>query len=64
MAACGAMNLKIGVLATFAAVLLVAGCSNMVDGRAVISAPRPGSPIQWTQCKAASSDSNRLPPGA
>jgi pimeloyl-ACP methyl ester carboxylesterase len=58
------MNLKIGVLATFAAVLLVAGCSNMVDGRAVISAPRPGSPIQWTQCKAASSDSNRLPPGA
>jgi pimeloyl-ACP methyl ester carboxylesterase len=58
------MNLKIGVLATFAAVLLVAGCSNMVDGRAVISAPRPGSPIQWTQCKAASSDSTRLPPGA
>jgi pimeloyl-ACP methyl ester carboxylesterase len=58
------MNLKIGVLATFAAVLLVAGCSNMVDGRAVISAPRPGSPIQWTQCKAASSDSTRLPAGA
>ena len=58
------MNLKIGVLATFAAMLLVAGCSNMVDGRAVISAPRPGSPIQWTQCKAASSDSTRLPAGA
>ena len=58
------MNLKIGVLATFAAVLMVAGCSNMVDGRAVISAPRPGSPIQWTQCKTASSDSARMPAGA
>jgi pimeloyl-ACP methyl ester carboxylesterase len=58
------MNRKIGVLATFAALLLVAGCSKMVDGRAVISAPRPGSPIQWTQCKAASSDSSGIPPGA
>jgi pimeloyl-ACP methyl ester carboxylesterase len=58
------MNLKIGVLATFAAVLLVAGCSKMVDGRAVNSAPRPGSPMQWTQCKAASSDSTGVPAGA
>jgi pimeloyl-ACP methyl ester carboxylesterase len=58
------MNLKIGVLATAAAVLLVAGCTNMVDGRAVISAPRPGSPIQWALCKAASSDESRIPPGA
>ena len=58
------MNRKIGVLATFAALLLVAGCSKMVDGRAVISAPRPGSPIHWTQCKPASSDSTRLPGGA
>ncbi len=58
------MNLKIGVLATLAAVLLVAGCSTMVDGRAVISAPRPGSPIQWGPCKAASSDETRLPSGA
>jgi pimeloyl-ACP methyl ester carboxylesterase len=57
------MNLKIGVLATIAA-LLLAGCSNMVDGRAVISAPRPGSPIQWGPCKAASSDQTRLPTGA
>jgi pimeloyl-ACP methyl ester carboxylesterase len=57
------MNRKIVVLATIAA-LLMAGCSNMVDGRAVISAPRPGSPIQWAPCKAASSDKTRLPPGA
>jgi pimeloyl-ACP methyl ester carboxylesterase len=57
------MNRKIGVLATIAA-LLLAGCSNMVDGRAVISAPRPGSPIQWAPCKAAASDETRLPAGA
>src|SRR5436190_4875870 len=64
MAACGAMNRKIGVLATIAALVLVAGCSNVIDGRAVISAPRPGSPIQWAPCKAASSDETRLPAGA
>src|SRR4051812_44740473 len=63
MAACGAMNRKIGVLATIAA-LLLAGCSNMVDGRAVIAVPRPGSPIQWADCKSAPSDESRIPPGA
>jgi len=57
------MNLKIGVLATTAA-LLLAGCSNMVDGRAVVSAPRPGSPIQWGPCQASASDKTRLPAGA
>jgi pimeloyl-ACP methyl ester carboxylesterase len=57
------MNLKIGVLATIAA-LLLAGCSNVVDGRAVISAPRPGSPIQWGPCQASASDKTRLPAGA
>src|SRR6476619_5345369 len=57
------MSLKIGVLATVAA-LLLGGCSNVVDGRAVISAPRPGSPIQWAACKAAASDETRLPAGA
>src|SRR6476646_7771421 len=60
MAACGAMNLKIGALATIVALLLVA-CSN---GRAVISAPRPGSPIQWAACKAAEFDSTRAQVGA
>jgi pimeloyl-ACP methyl ester carboxylesterase len=58
------MNLKIGVLATLAALVLVAGCSKVVDGRAVISAPRPGTPIQWAPCKAASSDETRMPSGA
>ena len=58
------MNLKIGVLATIAALLLVAGCSKMVDGRAIISAPRPGSPIQWSSCKSAPSDGTRILAGA
>ena len=57
------MNLKIGVLATIAA-LLLAGCSNMVEGRAVLSAPRPGTPIQWAPCKSAVSEEARIPAGA
>ena len=57
------MNLRIGVLATIAA-LLLAGCSTAVDGRAVISTPRPGSPIKWAQCKVAASDETRIPAGA
>jgi pimeloyl-ACP methyl ester carboxylesterase len=58
------MNLKIGVALTLAAVIVVAGCSKTVDGRAVISAPRPGSPIQWGPCKPTSSDATRVPTGA
>jgi pimeloyl-ACP methyl ester carboxylesterase len=58
------MNLKIGVLATLAALVLVAGCSKVVDGRAVISAPRPGTPIQWGPCKVASSDDAKQLTGA
>jgi pimeloyl-ACP methyl ester carboxylesterase len=58
------MHRKIGVLATFAAAMLLAGCSNLVDGRAVISAPRPGTPIQWAPCKAATSEEARIPAGA
>jgi pimeloyl-ACP methyl ester carboxylesterase len=61
------MNLKIGVVRVgilAAALVLVAGCSTVVDGRAVISVPRPGSPIQWGPCQAAESDATRIPPGA
>src|SRR4051794_34884875 len=58
------MNLRTGVLAAAAALVLVAGCSNVVDGRAVIAVPRPGSPIQWADCKSAPSDESRIPPGA
>jgi hypothetical protein len=41
------------------AVLLVASCSKLVDGRAVIGAPRPGTPVQWTDCQPA--DEGRMP---
>ena len=61
------MNLKIGVVRVgvlAAALVLVAGCSTVVDGRAVISVPRPGSPVQWAPCQAAASDEARIPPGA
>src|SRR5215217_5008921 len=68
MAACGAMNLKTGVLRSGALVavslLALTGCSKLVDGRAVISAPRPGTPIQWAPCKPAADDQSRVPPGA
>jgi pimeloyl-ACP methyl ester carboxylesterase len=60
------MNLKIvrSAVLVAATLLLVAGCSKQVDGRAVISVPRPGSPIQWASCQAAPSDESRIPPGA
>ena len=58
------MRLKIGLLAVALAVLLLAGCSRLVDGRAVLSAPRPGSPVQWVPCAAAPSDESRIPAGA
>jgi len=62
------MNLKTGVLRSGALVavslLALTGCSKLVDGRAVISAPRPGTPIQWAPCKPAADDQSRVPPGA
>jgi pimeloyl-ACP methyl ester carboxylesterase len=57
------MKLRRGVLATAMVVLVLAGCSRSVAGRAVISAPRPGSPVQWTNCVPASAQSE-IPPGA
>jgi pimeloyl-ACP methyl ester carboxylesterase len=57
------MNRKIGVLTT-TVLLLVAGCSNLVDGRAVMTVPPPGTPIEWAQCQAEPSDEARVPAGA
>ena len=45
------MRLIKAVLATSLVVLLVAGCSKVVDGRAVVAVPPPGSPIQWGPCE-------------
>lgn len=57
------MKFTRGILAAASALLLVTACSNVVDGRAIISAPRPGSPVQWAPCKASSGES-RIPSGA
>jgi pimeloyl-ACP methyl ester carboxylesterase len=58
-----AVNLKRAAFAAAAVVLLVAGCTRLVDGRAVLGAPRPGTPVQWSKCKPASPDS-QVPAGA
>jgi len=62
------MNLRCGAVKfaalVAAAALLIVGCGRMVEGRAVIAVPRPGTPLQWTSCQAAPSDETRIPPGA
>jgi pimeloyl-ACP methyl ester carboxylesterase len=57
------MNLMRGILAAVMTLLLVCGCSNVIDGRAVLSAPRPGTPVQWAPCQAAAGEA-RPPSGA
>jgi pimeloyl-ACP methyl ester carboxylesterase len=57
------MSLRRGVLAAAMVVLVVAGCAKTIDGRAVIGAPRPGTPVQWANCVPASANSE-LPAGA
>lgn len=44
--------------------LLVAGCSKVIDGHAVIGAPKPGTPVTWKDCESASSDATDIPAGA
>ena len=44
--------------------LLVAGCSKVVDGQAIMGAPKPGTPVQWSTCESASSDDVKIPAGA
>ncbi|MEV3904834.1 alpha/beta hydrolase [Mycobacterium sp. NPDC050551] len=59
------MRHRMGVVAAAAALLLVAGCSNVVDGRAVLAVPRPGTPVQWVLCQgSAPSGESRIPPDA
>jgi pimeloyl-ACP methyl ester carboxylesterase len=58
------MSLKFAVLAAAAVVLVAAGCSNVIDGRAVNAVPRPGTPIKWEACKQGSSDGTPIPEGA
>ncbi|GJF09344.1 protease [Mycolicibacterium cyprinidarum] len=62
------MTLKTGAVRSAvilaSVLLLVAGCSKVIDGRALISVPRPGSPVQWAPCQSGSSEQPRLLPGA
>jgi pimeloyl-ACP methyl ester carboxylesterase len=58
------MRLRSGLLATAMVILLLAGCSNVVDGRAVIGAPRPGTPVHWKECGSNSSNDVGIPAGA
>jgi len=62
MAACAAMRLRNGLLVAAAVVLLVAGCSKVIDGQAVIGAPKPGTPVTWKACEFSSSGD--VPAGA
>ena len=62
------MKLKTGVVRTAvlltSALFLVAGCSNVVQGQALISVPRPGTPVQWAPCEARLSEQPRPVAGA
>jgi pimeloyl-ACP methyl ester carboxylesterase len=47
------VKLRRAAFAAAAVVMLVAGCTRLVDGHAVLGAPPPGSPVQWSRCQAA-----------
>jgi pimeloyl-ACP methyl ester carboxylesterase len=57
------MSLKKGILAIAVAVLLVTGCSKLIDGRAIVAVPPPGTPVQWGPCPPGKADQPPLPPG-
>lgn len=59
------MNLRRGLLAAATVTMVVAGCSNVVAGRAVIDVPPPGTPVAWSadECESAPSDV-QIPEGA
>ncbi|MCW2587888.1 MAG: tripeptidyl-peptidase Serine peptidase family [Mycobacterium sp.] len=54
MEAWSLVNVRRAAFAATAVMLLVAGCTSLVDGRAVLGAPRPGTPVQWSKCAPAS----------
>jgi pimeloyl-ACP methyl ester carboxylesterase len=58
------MRLRNGLLVAATLMLLVAGCSKVIDGHAVIGAPKPGTPVTWKACESASSDATDIPAGA
>ncbi|MDT5067260.1 MAG: hypothetical protein QOK02_3415 [Mycobacterium sp.] len=58
------MRLRNGLLVAAMALLLVAGCSKVIDGHAIIGAPKPGTPVTWKACKSDSSNDAEIPAGA
>jgi pimeloyl-ACP methyl ester carboxylesterase len=59
------MNLRRGLLAAAMVTTVVAGCSNVVNGQAVIDVPPPGSPVTWSADSCESSPNDiQIPAGA
>ncbi|MCW2689885.1 MAG: tripeptidyl-peptidase Serine peptidase family [Mycobacterium sp.] len=56
------LTFSVVILATVA---VTVSCSRVVDGRAMVAAPRVGSPLQWGPCQTTPpSDASRVPAGA
>ncbi len=51
-------------LIVITAMVLVAGCTRMVPGRAVQAGPKIGQPLQWGACHFRGGSSVKVPPGA
>ncbi|WP_343600704.1 alpha/beta hydrolase [Mycobacterium sp.] len=47
-----------------ATVLVVASCTHVVAGRALLAGPKIGQPLAWNECRLASGDTLKLPAGA
>jgi pimeloyl-ACP methyl ester carboxylesterase len=62
------MTLKIGAVRSAvllaSTLFLVAGCSKVVAGSALIAVPRPGSPVQWVPCQTGPAEQSRVLSGA
>lgn len=65
MAACGAMKVRFGLGALLAVTVLAAGgCSQVIDGRAIVAVPRPGTPVQWLPCNGGAGNQTPIPDSA
>jgi hypothetical protein len=53
---------RVGTLVA-AVVLVLSGCTTMVDGAAKVAVPRPGSPVQWMPCEGGAGENSQIPSG-
>ncbi|WP_280828184.1 alpha/beta hydrolase [Mycobacterium sp. OTB74] len=59
------MNLRRATLAAAMVLVLATGCSQVVQGRALRSVPKPGTPLEWSACQTTSPEAqSRVPKGA